>query len=430
MKIHDFNIKFSRVFVISLIIFISTTLVVHALDSQPFTINMGVYPGASSFTVWEQDGDYYAKNPFGVIVYTGTDFKTIFEDVEADDTTIMIAPGTYLVDSDQGVIIQEINNLMIYGYGAIIFNDYTGQQEQLFHVNYSSNIYVYGLTFDQDRGNPDHTLSASYGIQWNLKTGHSENVYFTDCQILRSIGCGYVSGYSNNVNFVNCVFDESSEHPIYVNDDENINFLNCWIGNWAQDHRGWIKVNTATDVAFTNCIMLIQDDGHTPSSVGGGSYLMDVYGSNNTIIENCVIYDQWNALWVEANSHNTQIKSNNFTYPLAGAETYVVINDDGNHTIISDNRFYHYHYRIVDCIGGSDAYVNGNYFSGGVTSWTIAFGYRTAVISNYWVPNTERGNYALGSSSGTGIFALNQMCNNTLTFTIPAGVYEFGNTGY
>lgn len=48
-------------------------------DPAAFTISSGIYPGAPSFTVWEESGTYYAKTDYGVTAYSGTDLDTVVE---------------------------------------------------------------------------------------------------------------------------------------------------------------------------------------------------------------------------------------------------------------------------------------------------------------------------------------------------------------
>lgn len=52
-------------------------LTVALTPTQTFAIYGGNYPGAPEFTVWESDGEYYAKNQYGVIVYSGTNATSI-----------------------------------------------------------------------------------------------------------------------------------------------------------------------------------------------------------------------------------------------------------------------------------------------------------------------------------------------------------------
>lgn len=80
MKIKDFNLKFSRVIVICLIVSVLTGVVAYAVSpTQPFTINRGIYPGATSYTIWVDDGNYFAKNQFGTIIYEGTNAATVIQ---------------------------------------------------------------------------------------------------------------------------------------------------------------------------------------------------------------------------------------------------------------------------------------------------------------------------------------------------------------
>jgi parallel beta-helix repeat protein len=66
--------------------------------TQTFSIYGGNYPGAPEFTVWVSDGQYFAKNQLGVIVYSGSDAGTVINNAAStDDVAIKFAAGTYTV---------------------------------------------------------------------------------------------------------------------------------------------------------------------------------------------------------------------------------------------------------------------------------------------------------------------------------------------
>jgi hypothetical protein len=114
LKIKDYDLKLSRVLVIILIAIVLTVGVTRALTTQPFTVNMGIYPGAPTYTVWEQDGTYYAKNSFGVIAYSGTDAVTII------DNTVALCSGSSLI-SLQGEIELD-STVTLADYVSITFD--------------------------------------------------------------------------------------------------------------------------------------------------------------------------------------------------------------------------------------------------------------------------------------------------------------------
>ena len=61
---------------------VSSSIVYYVFAVSPssaFTISSGVYPGAPSYTVWEEGGYYFAKDANGEIDYSGTDASTVIQ---------------------------------------------------------------------------------------------------------------------------------------------------------------------------------------------------------------------------------------------------------------------------------------------------------------------------------------------------------------
>lgn len=65
---------------ICVIVGLLTGTFVYAQATQPFTINRGIYPGGNSVTMWFEDGTYFAKNSFGVVIYSGSDAAAVAND--------------------------------------------------------------------------------------------------------------------------------------------------------------------------------------------------------------------------------------------------------------------------------------------------------------------------------------------------------------
>ena len=76
--------QFKRTVKAGLILFAAGLLlgavIVYAVTpSSTFYISSGVYPGAPSFTVWEEDSDYFAKDANGQLKYSGTNATEIIQ---------------------------------------------------------------------------------------------------------------------------------------------------------------------------------------------------------------------------------------------------------------------------------------------------------------------------------------------------------------
>lgn len=66
----------------SLIILITATVTYTLAQSSstiPFTIYAGIYPGSPSYTIWAENGNYFAKNAYGAVEFSGTDASTVIQ---------------------------------------------------------------------------------------------------------------------------------------------------------------------------------------------------------------------------------------------------------------------------------------------------------------------------------------------------------------
>lgn len=91
------------------------------VPSETLIISSGVYPGASTYTIWgDGSGNYYSKTQYGALAYTGTNASEIFEDVWAAMTeggTIHFV-GTIELDTPLTFnMTKQTKNLILEGEG-------------------------------------------------------------------------------------------------------------------------------------------------------------------------------------------------------------------------------------------------------------------------------------------------------------------------
>ena len=68
---------------------ISGALIVHALTpANTLYLSSGIYPGASSYTIFQENGNVFAKNAYGQIEYSGTDAGTLVNTVRSAIGTV------------------------------------------------------------------------------------------------------------------------------------------------------------------------------------------------------------------------------------------------------------------------------------------------------------------------------------------------------
>lgn len=162
-----------------------TGIVVYA--STPtgiMTFAGGYFPGSSSYTLFEDNGNFYAKNSLGVMSFSDTDFVDLLQSVI--DTTptgeIRIVPGTY--EDIQGVVLK--SNIKILGEDPrttvlVCPTDPTGD---MFVNNgvVTYNVEIAGLTFD---GNNEENIDTYELVAVNFTspayTNPSYSFHIHDC---------------------------------------------------------------------------------------------------------------------------------------------------------------------------------------------------------------------------------------------------------
>lgn len=111
-------VKLVALCLISLIAGISIGIA--STPSTTFTISSGVYPGASSYTVYNIGSNYYAKDQNGVVNYADTDVTSLLDNVIGDLPSyggdIYFCAGDYGEDGQYLDI--EADNVNFYGAGS------------------------------------------------------------------------------------------------------------------------------------------------------------------------------------------------------------------------------------------------------------------------------------------------------------------------
>jgi len=64
-----------------------------------FTISPGVYPGASDYIIWREGSNYFAKNKYGEIEYSGTNASQVINSAASNGGKIFLCKGTFLLDA-------------------------------------------------------------------------------------------------------------------------------------------------------------------------------------------------------------------------------------------------------------------------------------------------------------------------------------------
>lgn len=123
MNLAEKKVPIKKVFyftiVLSLIVSISTGALVYAFSPGNYqVISGGVYPGAPSYSIFIDDGTYYAKNSYGAIVYSDTNAATVISDSLASGASVTLSEGTFTIT--ESIIMQPSCTLIGQGEKTII----------------------------------------------------------------------------------------------------------------------------------------------------------------------------------------------------------------------------------------------------------------------------------------------------------------------
>ena len=322
-KLNDIKIGVSRVLILCLIVAVFTAgIVVATSPTQPFTINRGIYPGAVSFTIWEEDGTYFAKNPYGVIAYSGTDAATIINTViasvslEADisnsqtikfigtfvvSDTILLVSNYTIYDGGYFVMATGANCDMFYaGANTSGLADYTPGQIgitmqnmvingnkaentagngivwECIHKSTMRNMYIYDLPYD------GLLLTGSAG-QYCVHGG-TDNLYDYDVRI-----------YACNRNGIEALYQGMSNFNCWVaaNSWNGLSMYECDENYVRGSYRDTVSVD-GKDILLNSC-NLNQIIGVIANSGGYGLYLTastenSIVGGHYSEHDHCGLY--------------------------------------------------------------------------------------------------------------------------------------------
>jgi hypothetical protein len=201
LKIKDYNLKLSRVLIIIVIAIVLSVGITKALTTQPFTVSMGIYPAAPSFTVWDQDGTLYAKNSFGVIAYTGTNASNLIQQCLDNGNKTLVTSGFYTIDAP--ITLNAWN--WLEGDGGTYFHLDTNVNDYMFKFDSDShdvrlkNFRCYGNGASQSGSEDSNGIIFASSLTYD--------VWITDCAFYTWKGCAVNFTGVNHFYIDRCIFD-------------------------------------------------------------------------------------------------------------------------------------------------------------------------------------------------------------------------------
>jgi len=252
-----------------------------ATPSSTFTISGGVYPGAPSYTIWEEDSNYFAKNSNGKIEFSGSNASQLLQNAINNGDVIFVKAGTYLFDAV--VTLKAGLTLIGEGIGVTIFkNNFGGNMfrdggvavDELVLMNFeidgakstqSGGIGIYIGTLSKKVVIKNIKIKNTYdqGLEVILEQSRIENVWVENCG-------GAAGKYGVGLNI-----RETNVDKLYVYNSFN---------------QG-VKIYSAScNSTISNSIF--EHNGYGSGATAGSG--VEVYGSHITFI-NCFFIDNYGA---------------------------------------------------------------------------------------------------------------------------------------
>jgi hypothetical protein len=318
------------------------------------TLAGGIYPGAPSYTIWTEGGNYYAKNASGFISFESTDCNAVFEAVThvGGGGDIDVSSGTYHFTVAYGSIGFTLSQATyLHGSGNDTILDLTsGSRGTLIAVT-SSDVEIANLHF---RG---HHWSSTGTNGWVIGDGTTSVSSFItggSCDNLR-IHDNYFENYGFAVNMVavtNSFFQNNRVKDMWVgfmwngHGDKNIvvtgniitnTYDDCINFNGYDGGSSHLESNSSGHLVANNIFIQNGFQGACVKLDANGGQLWDVTVENNKMVNgtNCVRVDNWYTSDMVTAPTGVKILGNTIeTWHYTGAGIYVL--HPGNNIVNSN----------------------------------------------------------------------------------------------
>lgn len=219
-----------------------------ATPTTTFSIFGGNYPGAPSFTVFSDGSNYFAKNSYGVIAYSGTELGEVFNAVMSianDGASVYITPAEYGYSTTLTV---DVDYVTVYGdrMGTRLSQIAGSDLTAAFDIQ-TIGVTLHDLWVDGNYGENE-------GDTIGVKLSSADADYFTmfNCRITHFDGTLVALTNNNNVFdiFDNYITESTNGNGIFLSGSADGFIHGNSIGG-TQGVLGIIRISTAAHVQIT-----------------------------------------------------------------------------------------------------------------------------------------------------------------------------------
>jgi len=368
------NIKTKRIIGISLIINIIvislSAVFVLSQSSTTFTISEGVYPSSFTYTVYKEGTTYYAKNDYGRITNSGTNFSLIMNNIITDNTSVLIKANKYYCDAP---IDASGHGVRIEGEGK-----------------FSTMIYATNDLGETIYDKPSGIFYVSFATGTTLSKGVK----------IANLGCDGQGYHMTHLIWYEKV-EESIIDNVYVT---NANTSNCG---------GWVDLGSAS----YRCVI-----SNSVARQGTNGFANEGFFHNHaskSIITGCVTYGGYDANTpaIKGGEFGGSITNNQ----IHNCELGILAESENHAVIVANNYIYNSGKKAIQVKAGkSNAIIEGNViFKCGDTAIDIRGD--NVIISNNWIYNSTNVGILLEDTNNCIV------SNNYVNITTNSGIQIKGD---
>jgi len=416
---YKYKAKLGTIFLIAFLLGSIITYTI-AQTTNTFIISSGIYPHATSYTIWKEGSLYYAKNAYGAIDFSGTNITAIIE----NSNNALTSGGTiyvkdFVVPINIGNVLSNNVNLIESYQGRLREYTYEGIKMQPFKTFTPSMRVVSTNNVTTVQPHITNPKAIHYVKTYN-------RIYYTwlkgspDWDIYVKYYDWEEGEYSEEVNVCNSPISNEHGAPAIIIDDEG--YIHLFYDAWHTDLLYRRSTNTE-DITSWSSASVIADYATYPNA-----RIITV----NNIRRIYVFYRSGTSTYSMLEKF---IYSEDCGVNWSSPTTFIDFTDIGNPS--EDDRVYHGTYVITESLPTNKITVDWNWYDLSATLYkNVYYAYSNdGGLTWYSIDDTDLGAVISGTEANTNCKAYNSgsLWCNTQAHTLdgngfPAIVFKNSTT--